>query len=904
MAEPPTDQPSTNDSIDARIFGADGGLRPDHPLLRRAQEALRSQFEANRTRLQEELREKTNALQQAKTKREALGVELYGFQQNLAKLQLALEQTHQNYQVINRTREQCEEQLQQLRQQMALEETDTKGERTRVEKFQLELDRLGATLKQVEEYNEAMKGEIAVTRRAAYAAEEAVQKLEKAKMEQDFRIDTLQENMKSAQQQLALVSAQLEAQKRETRAALETLAEAEAEMENVHFEKKQLVAQWKSSLLAIQKRDEALSAIQDGMREQQQQEMSLMLEIEGYKKDVVKEQLKHEALTAVVRKVEGDAVFVQKQIEAAQERQARLQEILAKLAKSLEHTEAEVARVNTEKKALEGEADAVDRAITKVAAESRNIEEEMLAALSDQTTAEKATSKTASDTVDLRKRIRAEELAVVETENELAKLQVDILNTEAHNTRLAETLGLLDEELRDKGRTIEKYELEIKRRNDEIEKKTREIDILNRRYERILDARGTGEETGPLEATIKNLQREIDTKAQESKELQRRWINYQQELVSLQNENGVLTETLSRLRAEHTVLFQKKRRLEQQLEGQDKAIKALESGMGRLHVDLQRVNGLIATNAAARAALAEDNFNLEGRIMADLKLMEEEAARLNSQIEEGRSTKRDTLSEIVEAERQIMLWERKIQLEKEMAEVLDPTVGQDVVAEMKKEIHRMQLRLGELMRLQEKLVSDMEKALLKRDIITVKGRATVAKGKASAPSNLAGNSSRTSPASSAMSPLTRNQLDKATTDLARSIKDTEREITATEQRISVLEQQRAAVSEAVAATDAACQQLRGSEEVLRLETVSAVNNRYGLLLATARAQRTTKRLEDLESGRYRPVVEDPGAVAAELAKAQDKLGRVVGLLESLKAAAPHLSGELDKVLCHVADVRG
>eukprot|EP00983_Pelagomonas_calceolata_P095507 1158016-Pelagomonas_calceolata.AAC.7 len=29
---------------------------------------------------------------------------------------------------------------------------------------------------------------------------------------------------------------------------------------------------------------------------------------------------------------------------------------------------------------------------------------------------------------------------------------------------------------------IEKYELEIKRRNDEIERKTRDIDILNRRY--------------------------------------------------------------------------------------------------------------------------------------------------------------------------------------------------------------------------------------------------------------------------------------------------------------------------------------------------------------------------------------------------------------------------------------
>lgn len=42
------------------------------------------------------------------------------------------------------------------------------------------------------------------------------------------------------------------------------------------------------------------------------------------------------------------------------------------------------------------------------------------------------------------------------------------------------------------------------------------------------------EETGPLEATIKNLQREIDTKGQESGEMQRRWIAAQAELVALQ----------------------------------------------------------------------------------------------------------------------------------------------------------------------------------------------------------------------------------------------------------------------------------------------------------------------------------------------------------------------------------
>jgi chromosome segregation ATPase len=96
--------------------------------------------------------------------------------------------------------------------------------------------------------------------------------------------------------------------------------------------------------------------------------------------------------------------------------------------------------------------------------------------------------------------------------------------------------------------------------------------------------------------------------------MQRRWISAQTELVGLQNENQALGETVTRLRAEQTVLVQRKRRLESALEGHEKEIKSLNTAMGRLHVELQRVNGLIASNAAARETLAEDNLQLETRI--------------------------------------------------------------------------------------------------------------------------------------------------------------------------------------------------------------------------------------------------------------------------------------------------
>ncbi len=41
----------------------------------------------------------------------------------------------------------------------------------------------------------------------------------------------------------------------------------------------------------LHRRDEALAAIQEAMRAQQQQELSVEMEMQGFKKDIVKEQV-------------------------------------------------------------------------------------------------------------------------------------------------------------------------------------------------------------------------------------------------------------------------------------------------------------------------------------------------------------------------------------------------------------------------------------------------------------------------------------------------------------------------------------------------------------------------------------------------------------------------------------
>ena len=62
--EPVEETPRDEDEVeeDNLIFGEDGGLNPDHPLLRRAQQALKAQLLKTKQGLEEDLRVKSKAL--------------------------------------------------------------------------------------------------------------------------------------------------------------------------------------------------------------------------------------------------------------------------------------------------------------------------------------------------------------------------------------------------------------------------------------------------------------------------------------------------------------------------------------------------------------------------------------------------------------------------------------------------------------------------------------------------------------------------------------------------------------------------------------------------------------------------------------------------------------------------
>jgi len=701
-------------------------LDADHPIMDRVQFALEKQLKGAYDISKLKLSEQAEELSRQRRSREDVGVQLYQVQQQLAKLQMNLEKVHENYSIIAQMREAAEADLAQVRPAYIEQLGQVKEHRLKHKKFQSELDQLHMTLRQVEAYNDQMKSEIAVTRRATYKAEESINSLESGKKQQDILIDSLNEQLRRAQEELALTEAQLISQRGETSAATQTLKDANAEMEAINFEKKQLLQQWKVALIGMQRRDEALQATEEALVKQREQEMALDSEVSGVKKAIRKEEEKNELLTATESKLEAESRLVDSNMVACKEKEERHHEKFAMLNKSLEQTDVELSKVTQQEAALEHEVNALEAQVQKTMMETKKLQDSALTNLGEQVAVEKGAANTSHATEKLKAQREEMEMSAAQMHNELARIRVDTLNTMSHNSQLGGQLKNLNEELTEKDALMAKYEQESRRRNIEIEKKQHELDLLNKKFDTLMKQRAgvaeLDEDAGPLEATIVHLKREVATKQTENAELQRVWIKAQTELVNVANSNQTVSEQLHDKRAKSSILMQKQMRLDTQFETQGKEVKELERGNGGLHNELTKVNQLLAEHQTKQHLLVDDNFLMETEFVEKLKLMELEAVSAEGQIVELKAQKERLLLDVVEAEKQIMLLEKKIALERETQAALDPEVGAAEVRAMQREIHRMRLRYSQLQRRQEQMIIEMERAIYKRDNIEAKGK--------------------------------------------------------------------------------------------------------------------------------------------------------------------------------------
>jgi chromosome segregation ATPase len=746
----------------------------------------------------------------------------------------------------------------------------------KVLRAQEELNQLNRTLKQVEEYNEVMKGEIATTRRAAYNVEEGVVNLEREKKKQDLLIDSMNEEIKRLNDNKTLYQAQLISQKEETAAARNTLKEASLEIDKVIMSKNTLLSDWKNSIKDMKYKDTAFQSLKDLVKEKKKEIVRIDVEIVGAKKEIKAEQNISERLHDRQAKYGMERNFLEEKRNQINDEIKRLEEQEKMLKKSQNSTKDELQRLDIERSDVQHQMSTLEKSIITLHSKTKKLRDDIVDYASKQKTIEKSSANLNKQTESMYGDINKKEVEIEDIANEISRVKIDVLNTKTQNELLENKFKSLKEELDAKEKEVKKNEDMINKNLADIQKKQLEVDKLNKQLGELSKS-DKQDSAVPLVAKRNKIEKEINEREEQIDNIKKEWISNQTKFVNnqhtLQENQGINDQ----YKTKRIILEQKKMRLNQNFDSQNKQIRQLEIALKNLDFDMNKLNDTFSDNLDKQKNLKNENFNLENEFVQKLKELENDSIKLENNIQNLKEEKADILAEIVEAERQILLWERKIQLEKEMQDTLDPNIGQSEIVAMKQEIHRMELRYEQLKKKQEQMIKDMERAVFKRETIQLKYLPKVEKKNAQ---------DKTSQGKLSRQIANLKQTLKHTTESSINLDST------IEQKIQELER----VNEEIEKANGEIQGVEEDSNNRHLDLISLKMERQQNLYNIYKLQTEGKRFDEIANGRFRPSVEEEKVEEA----IQEQKARNHHVAEIL-ANVMNENQELEPVLARLVD---
>ncbi|XP_070630031.1 coiled-coil domain-containing protein 40 isoform X2 [Bos indicus] len=848
-------------------------LDPDHPLMIRFQAALKSYLNRQIEKLRLELQELSVATKQSRVQRQELGVNLYGVQQHLARLQMQLEKSHDRHSIAACTRQQKEEELQRVRLLYAKTCETANEERKKLAALQTEMETLALHLFYMQNIDQDVRDDIQVMKQVVKKSEAQRMRAELEKKQQDLHVDQLTTRANQLEEQTALFEAQYHAQAKDTQMLRKAVSEACTEIEAISMEKKHILQQWATSLVGMKHRDEAHRTIQEALSECQHQVKSMDVELEAYKKSIMKEEEKNEKLASILNRAETEANLMQKLTSQCLTKEEALQNEFNTYRLTLLDTEDALGKAHVEYTATVGELQTVHQAIQHEQELRRKMDASIMEKLKEHMTSNKMTKYFHQLILKLQKEKTNLVTHLSKIDGDIAQTTLDITNTNCRLDMHQKILAELDKEVKKVNDLINNSENEISRRTILIERKQGLINFFNKQLEQMVSELG-GEEVGPLELEIKRLTKLIEENNTNVTQAQVTWLRLQQEMVKVTQEREEHLVSLDMSKKEIHILEQKKIRIENKINQEKKEQKQIERHMKDLDNDLKKLNLLMNQNRCSSEELQQDNLATEGEFVRSLKASERETIEMQEKLNQLSEEKAAVLNSLVEAEHQIMLWEKKIQLAKEMRASVDSETGQMEIRAMKAEIHRMKVKHGQLLKQQEKMIRDMELAVTRRDTIS-----TRAEGQSKMDKKL----------------FTRTDFHHKQTELRRKIRDIHKATEECTQTILELEESQKSMSDSLLEKQEQLSRMQVEADELEVELDRLATLKRQNLSELVALQTRLKYLQAVKDGRYVFMLRNKQSLLMELKRLHDRLVSIGTILHHVKEEYPQFQEALLKV---------
>ena len=714
---PPPGEQGENAEEDDELFEH---LPADHPHLRRFQNSLEEQLKAEEEKLRLLFKEKTEDSKKLKREREDIGISLYSLQQQFANVESNFNEQYSKCKALEEQQKQESERLQEEVKMYNDKFQSVKEQEKMVLQSNEDLNQLNSMLKYVETYNLQVQSEIKVTKTTANKVEENIVNQERKKKEQDFFIDMLEMRVKNLTEKKLLYEAQLKSQQDETKEARVNLSEADLEIQHIIEKKRDLIKDLDKAMFNLRLKDNAKTTVNKNIEEQEEEKLKLQSQINRFRILIRQENQRNNELEENLRQCKKKLQNVENAIRDLASKHEKLEEKRHFIETSINKTKVELENLAKIQQSLDIELELINKNKVKLLNEARALQDKNLIVLSNKETHEKQGDNLSKANQKLNKEIFDVLVEKDSKANEIIRVQIDKVNVESQNIKLKNKLELMNEEITKLEDDYNKKSQRIKTNHKALEKKQLEMDKLNKDYGELMKNK-KGEDEGEFEVAIDKLQSQVRKLRKEIRNKEAEWLAKKQELVRKETVYNNISEECVDKRSKRMILDHKKMRLNSNYAMHENEIKEIESSLKQLReYEMVKFGRLLGKNMSNNQTLKHQIFDVDIKFKEKLTSMENESMKLEMEIEVLREEKADTLAQIIETERQIHLWERKIELQEQMQKIIKPESGLKEIDEMKIFIHKQKLVYKKLQADQEKVIKNMERCVQRRNFIKVR----------------------------------------------------------------------------------------------------------------------------------------------------------------------------------------
>ena len=848
-------------------------LPPEHPYLKRYQISLEEQLKADELKLRLLYKEKNNDAKILKKEREEIGISLYNLQQKFALIENSFNDEYTKCKILEEQQKIETDKLTEEIKSYNNKFQNVKEQEKLVLQSNEDLNQINSMIQYVEKYNLQVESDIKVTKNATHKTENLIINKERQKKEQDFFIDVLEMRMKNLTEKKMLFQAQIESQEKETKEAKANLAEADEEIKKIIERKKQLVKDLNNAILNLELKDKAKVTVIKNIEEQEDEKIGINTQINRYKSLIRNENMKNNELEDNLRELKKKIFSFEQSINQIQEKYDKLSEKRVILQNSINKAKNEIDSLVKIQQKLDSDLDLINKDKVKILNEAKKLQEQNLIDITNQENELKQGNNLSNQNQKINKEMFDLLVEKDAKSNEIIRIQIDKLNIESENIKLKNKLESMSQEMQKLEDDYNKKDQKIKNCQKQLEKKQSEMEQLNKIYGELIQNRKDDNE-GEFEVAINKLQKKIKELRKDIRNKEVEWLTKNQELIRKENILNNLTEEVVDKRSKRMILDRKKMQLNEKYSIHEKEVKEIEISLKQLRDnEMGKFSKLLEKNINTNENLEHQIFDINIKFKEKLTNLENESVKLEMEIEVLREEKSEILAQIIEAERQITLWERKIELQEQLQKIIKPETGRKEIDEMRNYINKQKIVYKKLISEQENVIKNMEKSVQRRDYIKVKYPVNENKGTE-----------------------IKNKGNK------------NKELNNLMEQINKINKKKKEYSNKIASTKSAVEEINDNFNQLNIETFTFKDNAFNLrneyfrgkintnnlLCKSKQYQESSKMIEDFTNNKFKPKKKD--ALREELKVYQNENKALISSLNNFKTQHNELSFIIDQVL--------